>query len=565
MKLNNIWGYGQLFGFSGLDGNSRFQNDFVGTFTARKIEIRFELLEWVKVYFPVKGRVKFRAITGDMIDAQTKDGDVLIAFASSDTIVGYSPVLPKIIPQKKWRFVQSKGVDIWHNGIDAIALITEKQENGAYKFAIAHSEAAYSIARGLALEAMAINVDDVKRARYDYFRKLPKCKNKKYERLYYKALSVNKVNVHTPEGSIPCRWTTPDRVPHKRLWLWDSVFHALAIVTYNHELAKDCIRAVLTQQRADGFISAMMNPYGRTDETQPQVLSWGVWEVYQKTGDRAFLEECVGALEKYLTWDMENRDKNGNGILEWFVDSAYTECKSGESGQDNSPRFEFDEEMDACDFSAFQAHDAEYLAKIYDELGDQVNAEKWRARCENIRKVMNDLLWDEQDGVYYDRLMSGKLTKVLTPASFFPMFAGVPSAAQAEKMVKTLVNPELLWTKVPLPTVAKNNPLYGTDMWRGGVWLNMNYFVIRGLRRYGYNELAEELKQKTLDTVFTWYKKTGVIYEFFDSRGEVPPYACERKGKPTTPPDWRKQVHSISDFHWSACFSLLFIQDELYC
>ncbi|MBR2320674.1 MAG: hypothetical protein IKA57_00890, partial [Clostridia bacterium] len=69
MKLNNIWGYGQLFGYSGLDGQNRYYNDFIGTLTSRKIEIRFELQEWIKVYFPVKGRVKFNAVTGDMIDA----------------------------------------------------------------------------------------------------------------------------------------------------------------------------------------------------------------------------------------------------------------------------------------------------------------------------------------------------------------------------------------------------------------------------------------------------------------------------------------------------------------
>ena len=442
--------------------------------------------------------------------------------------------------------------------------MTKQLENGLYQFSIGHSEPAYSIARGKAREGIGADVDAIKEARYEYFRKLPKCKNKKYERMYYKALSVNKVNVHTPEGSIPCRWTTPDRVPHKRMWLWDSVFHALAFATYNGEMAKDCIRSVLTQQREDGFISAMMNPYGRTDETQPQVLSWGTWEVYQKTGDKAFLKECVDALDKYLTWDMNNRDKNGNGLLEWHVEPEYTECKSGESGQDNSPRFEFDENMDACDFTAFQIHDAEYLAKIYAELGDNANAEKWLSRCESMRKTLNELLWDEEDGTYYDRLMSGKLTKVLTPSSFFPMFAGVPSKEQAAKMVKTLTNPDLLWTKVPLATVSKTHPMYGTDMWRGGVWMNINYFVARGLQRYGYNELAKELIQKTLDTAFEWYKKTGVLYEFYDSRAEVAPYQCERKGKPTTPPDWRKHVHSISDFHWSACFSLLFIQNELY-
>lgn len=564
MKLNNIWGYGQLFGYSGLDGLNRFNSDFVGTLTAKKIGIRFELREWVKVYFPVKGRVKFNAITGDMIDAQTKDGKVFITFADCDSIVGYAPVIPEIKTQKKWNYKQSLGTDMWFNNTDAIVRYVKKRDDGLYQFAICYSEAAYSLARAHTHELIDCDVEALKKARYDYFKSKPKCKNKKYERLYYKALSVNKVNVHSPEGHIPCRWTTPDRVPHKRMWLWDSVFHALAFATYDHEMAKDCIRSVLTQQREDGFIAAMMNPYVRQQETQPQVLAWGTWEVYKKTGDKAFLQECVEALDKYLTWDKLNRDQNGNGLLEWFTEPDYKECKSGESGQDNSPRFEFDEEMDAMDFTAFQIHDAEYLAKIYEELGDSENAKRWLDDCERMRKAMNELLWNEEDGTYYDRLMSGAHTKVLTPSNFFPMFAGVPSQEQAEKMVKTLVNPDLLWTTLPLATVSKTHPMYGTDMWRGGVWMNINYFVARGLKRYGFDDLAKELIQKTLDAVFKWYKKTGVIYEFYAPENDIYPYECERKGKPITPPDWRKHVHAISDFHWSACFSIMFIQDELF-
>ena len=49
MELNNIWGYGQLFGYSGLDGQNRYYNDFIGTLTNRKIEIRFEMQESFKV------------------------------------------------------------------------------------------------------------------------------------------------------------------------------------------------------------------------------------------------------------------------------------------------------------------------------------------------------------------------------------------------------------------------------------------------------------------------------------------------------------------------------------
>lgn len=564
MKLNNIWGYGQLFGYSGIDGKNRYYNDFIGTLTSRKIEVRFELKEWIKLYFPIKGRVKFQAVTGDMIDATTQDGAFFMAFADMDTLVGYSPVAPKIIGQKKLNYRKSFGVELYYNSEDTIAVILEKREDGLYRFAIAHSTASYAFARGAVRRLLDTDIEALKQARYDYFKKLPKCRNKKYERLYYKALSVQKVNVHTPEGRIPCMWTTPDRVPHRQMWLWDSVFHALAFATYNHELAKDCIRSVLSQQCEDGFIAAMINPYSYTDETQPQVLAWGTWEVYKKTGDKAFLSECVDALDKYLTWDKDHRDLNGNGLLEWLVEPEYTECKSGESGQDNSPRFEFDGQMDAMDFSAFEAQDAAYLSKIYAELGNEEKSKEWQAYSEDLKSKINALLWDEEDGVYYDRLEDGSFTKVLTPANFIPLMVGIPSKERAAKMVKALTDPNLLWTKFPIATVTKNHPMYGTDMWRGGVWLNLNYFVFKGLKKYGYDEIAEELKTKTLETVNKWYKKTGAIFEFYDSRDEVYPYQCERKGQPTTPPDWRKHVHAIIDFNWSSCFTLMFIQEELY-
>ena len=53
---------------------------------------------------------------------------------------------------------------------------------------------------------------------------------------------------------------------------------------------------------------------------------------------------------------------------------GYTVCRGGEAGWDNSPRFDVNEEMDAIDFSMFQAHDSLYLSYIYEELGDMTKA-----------------------------------------------------------------------------------------------------------------------------------------------------------------------------------------------
>ena len=561
MKLNDIWGYGQLFGYSGLDGKNRFENDFIATLTAEKIGIRFELRKWIKIFFPVKGAIEFSAITGDMIDANTPYGAFFVTFADVDTLVGYSPVLPVITGECDLRYAKLGEVETYATEYDCVCVCARKEENG-YKFVVRH----------LFKDALAedtprwldTDVDELKKARYAYFENMPACKDGRYEKLYYKSLSVQKVNVHSAEGQIPCTWTTPDRVPHKRMWLWDSVFHALAMVTYNPELAKDSIRAVMTQMHDDGFIPHMISPLNHSEVTQPQVLAWGVWEVYKKTGDRAFLAEFTRELEMYLTWSIHNRDKNGNGLLEWASGSDSVHCRCDESGLDNSPRFDSDEDMDAVDFSTFLAHDALYLSYIFNELGDKEKGAKWKGVYDGVATKINELLWDEETGAYYDRKFSGALSKVLTPASFFPLMAGIPNKEQAEKMVKTLTDETLIWTKLPLSSVAQTHPTYSTDMWRGGVWLNMNYFVIKGLMQYGYTALGEELKEKLLAEVDKWYQITGTVFEFYDSKGETNPFYCERKGAPIDPPDWRKHIHSISDYNWSTCFTLMFIQNELY-
>ena len=289
-----------------------------------------------------------------------------------------------------------------------------------------------------------------------------------------------------------------------------------------------------------------------------------MWEVYKKTGDKEFLRESVDALEKYLQWDMKNRDKNGNGLLEWQGDPDDLTCKCGESGQDNSPRFDFDDDMDAVDFSTFAVRDAFYLSVIFGELGNKEKEKEWKNISEEIKDRINGLLWCEEDGVYYDRLFRGKFSKVLTPVSFFPLFANIPSKFQAEKMVKVLTDKSLLWTVNPVSTISQTHPTFSTDMWRGGVWLNLNYFIIKGLQNYGYDDLADELLSKTLEMVNKWYKKTGTIFEFYDPKDKTAPYFCDRKGKARKVPDWRRQVHAIIDYNWSACFTLMFIQGELY-
>lgn len=560
MKLNKKWGYGQLFGFSALDGPNRYYDDFILMTMKKKFEFRIEFRpHWVKIIFPSTSNITVTCLMSDFACGHNKDGEILLTFADNDTLIGFSPVLPQLKGEVDLKESVNRGVTIYQIDKHFLAF-KNKKENGLYKYVIHHS---FSLAEARSGANYYLDAADVKQIiddKHCYYKKMPKCLDKKYESLYYKSLSVNKVNVRSPEGKIDSLWTTPDRVPHRHMWMWDSVFHAMAMSIYNKPVAQEILLAMLKQMRSNGFMPHMANPTDCSDITQPCVMSYGVLFVYQQTKDKGFLKKCVPYLDTYLTYDLLNRDKNNNGLLEWLTEPEYQECKCGESGLDNSPRFDFDEEMDCVDFSTFFALDTKCLSDIYKELGDLDNSRKWEEISNKFRNNIQELMWDDSDGVYYDRLFSGKLTHVLTPSSFLPMFANISSKEQAHKMVKVLTDKSLLWSKAPLASISQKDPRFSNDMWRGGVWININYLIIKGLKNYGFDDVAEELRNSTLDLLNKWYKKTGCIFEFFDPKDEVSPFMCHRKGNPLKTPDYRKHVHSISDYNWSACFAILLIQ-----
>ena len=85
--------------------------------------------------------------------------------------------------------------------------------------------------------------------------------------------------------------------------------------------------------------------------------------------------------------------------------------------------------------------------------------------------------------------------------------------------------------------------------------------VITGLRRYGYDDLARSIKEKTLAAVNLWFERTGQVFEFFDPQNEIAPWKLNRKGEQPPVPDYRIRYHAITDYNWSACFTLLLIQE----
>lgn len=345
-----------------------------------------------------------------------------------------------------------------------------------------------------------------------------------------RALSQLKTQLCSPEGIIKRRWTTPDRWPHRRMWLWDSVFHALALRHVDADYAKDSIRAVFDGQLPNGFVPHMASPTDRSNVTQPPVLAYGIAKILEKDDDVSFLAELYPKNKAFLNWCAANRDKDGAGLLEWFIEGDKF-CRCGESGMDNSCRFDAAVLFDAPDFNAFYAQECLLMADFAKRLSLTDDAAMWQSRLEKINRLMNERLWDDDAGLYVDYdIATGKRSPILSSAGFLPMLSGAPTADMVARMVTLIRDSQKFGTILPLPSVARDTPDYSCDMWRGPVWTNINMLVAEGLERYGYDDLASEIIAKTQAVIEKYFDQYGTFFEFYDADDVLPPCRLDRKG-----------------------------------
>src|SRR5207248_3397982 len=133
-------------------------------------------------------------------------------------------------------------------------------------------------------------------------------------------------------------------------WLWDSSFHAIALLCVDPELAKQELRCLLQGAQPDGFIPHMLlwekkfhpnalaqysivlaDPF-YTATVQPPVLARAIWRVYHATKDAAFLAEVLPPTLRCFRWLKAYRDPDDDHLIAII--------QPDESGLDASPKYD---------------------------------------------------------------------------------------------------------------------------------------------------------------------------------------------------------------------------------
>lgn len=357
------------------------------------------------------------------------------------------------------------------------------------------------------------------------------------------------------------QYTVPSPATYPYQWFWDSCFHAIILSHFDLTSAKKEVFSILSRQFQNGMVPHMVywknhqhtsfpkikwGKNGTSTITQPPMLAFAVWQIFQKDKDKSFLQSVyphLYHLYRYLLTERDPHEKHLIGIM-----------NPDESGEDNSPRFDLPlnllpvqtleenrkrrsqlvEQNIECKFDApfcmrnfFWVKDVPFnaimvanlklLANIAEKLDSEEDASYFLKQAENITLAMKKLMFE--DGIFWSTYGDDyKKIKVKTWAIFAPLFAEIISKGEAKELINShLLNKNEFWTNFPIPTVSLDEPAFNpVGMWRGPTWIGANWFIYKGLKNYGFDNIAGKIKESSIALI----QKSGFREYFNPLTGE---------------------------------------------
>ena len=349
-----------------------------------------------------------------------------------------------------------------------------------------------------------------------------------YRSQYYYAWWVMGNNILSPQGYFRRESVAPSKAHYVGAWQWDNYFHALAFRYTDRRLANDQIQFMLDHQQPDGMIPDAVYDEGTITQleipvsaavTKPPIIGWVAMLVYDQTGDQQMLRDIYEPLVRWNSWWFGLNDDDSDGIVQYSHPFS--------SGLDDSPLWDEGVPVEAVDLNTYLCLQMESLGKMARIIGRPRDAEMWAKKSAGLAARMIEHFYDPQAGLFWSQ-KDHRPIRVLTPFSLYPLWTGRMPPSISERLIAHLGDRTTFQTAHPLPTVARSDPKYDPfQMWRGPVWININYIFVEALQRAGATAKAQELTEQTMRLVMG----QNDIYEYYHPEtGEPPPKAAPMFG-----------------------------------
>jgi alpha,alpha-trehalase len=311
------------------------------------------------------------------------------------------------------------------------------------------------------------------------------------------------------------------------LYYWDSYFMVQGMLDESHkELVMGILEDLASMFKRYKIIPNASRTYlmGRS---QPPLLTSFIMDVYQAYGlDKEWLTEMMNvAKDEYQTVWMGKAKPNARQVYEGlsrYYDVNYLDnLAEAESGWDFTPRFNHHAlnylPIDLNCLLYKYERDFAAAARI---LGENNEADDWDRAAHGRLLKINQLMWSEMRGSYYDyNYVKKNRSAVNSLAPYFAMWSGLAAEKTAAKMVNNLRRFEKKGglSTTDGPQVGQLMPGSQPMQWAyPNGWAPLHFIVVKGLQRYGYHDHARRIAMKWLKTNLDWFNQHGVFLEKYN-------------------------------------------------
>ena len=362
---------------------------------------------------------------------------------------------------------------------------------------------------------------------------------------------------------------------------WDSYFILLGLLRDGEvQAARDMVENFLYEIEQYGTLLNANRTYYLT-RSQPPFLTRMILAIYEKDPDRRWLRSTIPLVEKYYSfWVSEPHVVRADGLARYY-DSGEGPAPEVESDEkDSALRTHYDRareyykthEVTDYDVDKFYDRKADALTGLFytgdrsmresgfdpsnrygpfsvdiinhypvclnvllyqmekdgatmaRALADPAVAITWEARARERLRRIDQFLWDEEAGLYFDyNFDTGKRRHYEFATTFYPLWAGAASKAQAARVVKNL-------PRFEAPGGILTSTVTSGNQWDAPFgWAPLQLITVEGLRRYGYQADADRIARKFIALVTKEFEEHGTIVEKYDVKRRESDVAADIK------------------------------------
>jgi glycogen debranching enzyme len=274
--------------------------------------------------------------------------------------------------------------------------------------------------------------------------------------------------------------------------------------------------------------------YGSVDSTPLFVLLAGAY--YQRTGNRALIDEIWDNIERAVGWIDRYGDLDGDGFVEYARRTPQGLVQQGWKDSQDSVFHDNGELADApialAEVQAYVYGARLGVSALARARGDTRRAETLAQQAEQLRERFEDAFWSDRLQTYALALDGDKRQCAVRSSNAGQcLLTGIARPDRARKVAEGLLD-QGMFSGWGIRTIDAGEVRYNPMSYHNGsVWPHDNALIAAGFARYGFADLIQPVFTGHLDAsgFFESCRLPELFCGFHRRRGEGPtiyPVAC---------------------------------------